>query len=157
MPLVRCPIHNIPYNSDNPRGCPACAREKEGASASVMQELARVSRATRGVTEPVLPPEPAPPAQAPAVAPREALSPRASRRSLAPRRTGPQQAMANEWAPVTRQPEPPTGQVALPRRIQLYLQAHPPVAGGAALGVVLILWMIWALVPRFSEELDPPA
>ena len=32
MPLVRCPTHKIPYNDENPRGCPACAREKEGAA-----------------------------------------------------------------------------------------------------------------------------
>ncbi len=49
MPLVRCPIHKIPYNDENPRGCPACAREKAGADQSdVMRELARVSRSVRG-------------------------------------------------------------------------------------------------------------
>jgi hypothetical protein len=49
MALVRCPIHKIPYNDENPRGCPACAREKGGADQSdVMKELARVSRSARG-------------------------------------------------------------------------------------------------------------
>lgn len=46
MPLVRCPSHDIPYNSENPRGCPACAREKEGGTGqqNIMRELARRSQ-----------------------------------------------------------------------------------------------------------------
>ncbi len=61
MALVRCPKHHIPYNPDNPRGCPACAREKEGSdSASVMQELARASRS---IAKPELEEFPAPPAE----------------------------------------------------------------------------------------------
>ncbi len=45
MTLVRCPTHRIPYNDENPRGCPACAREREGGGqASIMQELARATR-----------------------------------------------------------------------------------------------------------------
>ncbi len=48
MALVRCPKHDIPYSDQNPRGCPACARERESPEqASVMQELARASRAVR--------------------------------------------------------------------------------------------------------------
>src|SRR5690349_8080470 len=120
MPLVRCPIHNIPYNSDNPRGCPACAREREGATSTVAQELARVSRATRGVAPPVEPapppPEPPPPVNIPATPYVEGqpLSPRAARRSTAPRRTGPQAPPTGEdFAPVTRQPMPPTSEVTV--------------------------------------------
>lgn len=56
MPVVRCPIHDIPYNDENPRGCPACARAKEGAGeGDVMRELARVSRVARGIEEPPAP------------------------------------------------------------------------------------------------------
>jgi len=46
MPLVRCPTHDIPYNSENPRGCPACAREKAGGTGqqNIMRELARSSQ-----------------------------------------------------------------------------------------------------------------
>ena len=45
MALVRCPKHRVPYNDENPRGCPACAAEKEkGGQASIMKELARRSR-----------------------------------------------------------------------------------------------------------------
>ncbi len=49
MPLVRCPTHDIPYNSENPRGCPACAREKAGGKGQpdVMRELARSSQQIR--------------------------------------------------------------------------------------------------------------
>lgn len=61
MPIVRCPIHKIPYNDGNPRGCPACARERQGGAAEsdVMRELARVSRVARGLEEPP-PPKGAP-------------------------------------------------------------------------------------------------
>ncbi len=54
MPIVRCPTHKIPYNDENPRGCPACAREYEGTAGEtdVMRELARASRIARGVEEP---------------------------------------------------------------------------------------------------------
>ena len=56
MALVRCPVHKIPFNDDNPRGCPACAREKEGKGrVSIMQELAKAQQV---VDTP--PPKPAP-------------------------------------------------------------------------------------------------
>jgi hypothetical protein len=60
MAMVRCPKHKIPYNDDNPRGCPACAREKQGGRASdvmVMQELARASQMIRRPSGAQLPPE----------------------------------------------------------------------------------------------------
>ena len=51
MALVRCPKHKIPYNDANPRGCPACAQEKEGdrttSQFGAMQELARASQMVR--------------------------------------------------------------------------------------------------------------
>jgi hypothetical protein len=48
MALIRCPKHGIPYNEDNPRGCPACALEKEGGEqAQVMRELARASQVVK--------------------------------------------------------------------------------------------------------------
>src|SRR5574341_506343 len=60
MALVRCPKHGIPFNDDNPRGCPACALEKEGGEhGHVMRELARASRVTRRPGAPA--PEAAPP------------------------------------------------------------------------------------------------
>jgi hypothetical protein len=51
MALIRCPKHGIPYNDDNPRGCPACALEKEGGEqAQVMRELARASQVVKRPT-----------------------------------------------------------------------------------------------------------
>ena len=71
MALVRCPKHQIPYNDENPRGCPACAAEtEEGGQASIMKELARRSR-TRPAPE-ARAPEPdstRPPTRAPAPKP----------------------------------------------------------------------------------------
>ncbi len=49
MALIKCPKHRIPYNDDNPRGCPACAQEK-GGGGNVMQELARASQMIRRPT-----------------------------------------------------------------------------------------------------------
>ncbi len=45
MTLVRCPTHGIPFNDQNPRGCPACAQERQGRSSQVvmMRELAEAS------------------------------------------------------------------------------------------------------------------
>src|SRR3990172_5198930 len=66
MALIRCPKHGVPFNDDNPRGCPACALEKEGGEqAQVMRELARASQVTR---RPGAPPS-TPPEQAPRPAP----------------------------------------------------------------------------------------
>ena len=51
MALVRCTVHDIPYDDRNPRGCPACAEEKKGGGrASLMQELARASQAKQRVS-----------------------------------------------------------------------------------------------------------
>ncbi len=53
MAIVRCPVHKIPYNDANPRGCPACAREgARDESADVIRELARASRVARGMENP---------------------------------------------------------------------------------------------------------
>lgn len=56
MGTVRCPKHKIPYNDDNPRGCPACAREKDrGKDGDAIRELQRASRVARGLEEPPRP------------------------------------------------------------------------------------------------------
>jgi hypothetical protein len=55
MALVRCPKHKIPYNDANPRGCPACALEKEGGG--VMQELARASQMGKRPSSTMTPPD----------------------------------------------------------------------------------------------------
>ncbi len=62
MALIRCPKHDIPYNSANPRGCPACAREEGGEDqATMMAELARASRRVDAIADIQLPePDPDP-------------------------------------------------------------------------------------------------
>ena len=58
MALVRCKIHKIPYNDENPRGCPACAREQEGGDQlGVMQELAKATRTSQNVPAPMTEPK----------------------------------------------------------------------------------------------------
>ena len=55
MPVVRCPVHDVPYNDENPRGCPACWQDKVGKDpAGLMKELARASQAIPRVE--ILPP-----------------------------------------------------------------------------------------------------
>lgn len=74
MATVRCKIHHIPYNEENPRGCPACAQESRGKdSRSIIQELAKAQQARRSsVSVPTGPPKiggrPAEPAPKPAPA-----------------------------------------------------------------------------------------
>ncbi len=61
MAVVRCPRHNIPYNDRNPRGCPACAAEREGPDPTA-EAIRELQRASRGVARPpeieILPPPP---------------------------------------------------------------------------------------------------
>lgn len=61
MAVVRCPRHNIPYNDQNPRGCPACAAEREGPDPTA-EAIRELQRASRGVGRPpdieILPPPP---------------------------------------------------------------------------------------------------
>src|SRR5574341_1546851 len=120
MALVRCPKHGIPYQADNPRGCPACALEKGGDErAQVMRELARASQAVRrptgtGAAVPTAPPvEPAP------------------RRS-------------ERWpAPVTTQPRPPVAEPGTLERLQELARRRPVPTVGIPL-IVILLWLILA-------------
>lgn len=61
MAVVRCPRHNIPYNDQNPRGCPACAAERKGPDPTA-EAIRELQRASRGVGQPpdieILPPPP---------------------------------------------------------------------------------------------------
>lgn len=79
MALIRCPKHGIPYNDDNPRGCPACALEKEGGTqGDVMRELARASQVIRRPTGAATAPLPeAPPRKSERFAPPVTTPPRA--------------------------------------------------------------------------------
>lgn len=53
MAVIRCPIHKIPYNEENPRGCPACHREAQGADPVEIRK--QTARATGNTPVPVLP------------------------------------------------------------------------------------------------------
>src|SRR5712692_904946 len=119
MPLVRCPKHKIPYNDENPRGCPACAREKEGGNASsVMQELARASQFTR---------RPSGVVSAPVVA----------------------------EGPVTQQPRIPIAVATRFNQAIAFLKQHRNVSAGAALIVVMLLFIGITGGPTFTEALSP--
>lgn len=127
MALVRCPIHKIPYAEENPRGCPACAAEKEGTQDSnIMRELARMSRTARRPAEAVAPPPtveealPAPEAEA---------------------------AADDEAARVFE--EPPSGLLDTLR------ERRALVAGAVAI-VGLAAALFWWTRPNFVEQPDPP-
>jgi hypothetical protein len=53
MALVRCPIHGLNFNDDNPRGCPACAAERKGraSQAALMQDLVKATKKADGVPD----------------------------------------------------------------------------------------------------------
>lgn len=128
MALVRCPIHKIPYNDENPRGCPACAREREGAeAASAMQELARISRTMRAL--PDAPAEPLP-------------KPRTSR--------------ATRW-PVTEPPKPPTPAETWIDRVAERMSERRTLTTLLAAAVVLVGIVMVTSGPRFTALPDPAA
>jgi hypothetical protein len=132
MALVRCPKHDIPYNDENPRGCPACWREREGADeATVMRELARASRGAPRL-EVLPPPEPAP-------------APPADKRALSP------------WpAPVTQPPRVPTPAPTLRERLAVFLKAHWLSSVAILLGVVGLTLLYYVSRPTFHEGYVPP-
>jgi hypothetical protein len=128
MALIRCPIHKIPYNEENPRGCPACAAEKEGTEeSSIMRELARMSRTARRAAEAVAP---TPPVE-------EALPP--------PETEAP---AAEEAAPIFE--EAPAGVLDI-------LRERRALAVGAVVVVGLAAALFWWTRPNFVAQPDPPA
>ncbi len=131
MPLIRCPKHGIPYNEDNPRGCPACALEKEGSEqAQVMRELARASQVIR--RPPGVGPAPAPLPTEPA--------PRRSERFT---------------APVTTQPRPPVAEPGTLDRLLELARRRPIAAIGSPLIVILLAVIVFRSGPTFLQEPSP--
>lgn len=131
MALIRCPKHGIPYNDDNPRGCPACALEKEGSEqAQVMRELARASQAIRRPTG--AGPVPAPPLPEP--------PPRRSERFT---------------APVTTQPRPPVVEPGTLDRLWELARQRPIPAIGIPLILILLAAMVFRSGPMFLQEPSP--
>lgn len=130
MALVRCPKHGIPFNDDNPRGCPACALEKEGGDkAEVMRELARASQVIR---RPGAAAGPAPP---PVEAP-----PRRSERHT---------------APVTAPPRPPVLEPGLLDELQELLRRRPVPVVGIPLIVILLVALVSRSGPSFVQQPSP--
>jgi hypothetical protein len=129
MALVRCPKHKIPYNDENPRGCPACAREKDGGDQAVMQELARVSRSMRSR-----------PDEATAPPPRTSTGSitSAARRSVTE-------------APLA--PAVPQGAVA---RLLQGMRDNQRLTLAALAVVIMILVLMATTGPRFVEAPNPP-
>jgi hypothetical protein len=132
MAVVRCPIHNVPFNDENPRGCPACWQEKVGDSAAeLMRELARASKAIPRVE--ILPP----PAE-------DELPP-------TPRLT------TGAWpGPVTQPPRIPTPEPTRLERLGRFLRANlTAVIGGALIVIVAVLaWVVTR--PAFAPGVTPP-
>ena len=135
MALVRCPVHKIPYNDENPRGCPACARAKDGKGReSVMHELARVSQAGQRPT----------PAQVQPVRP----TPPPVRRGPAP--THP----AYRRPSAATAPAPAFSAGLLDKLTQLTGQRQFRVAGAAA-AVILVVALVVTSGPQFKQGMYP--
>lgn len=133
MAVVRCPIHKVPYNEDNPRGCPACWQEKIGDDpANLMRELARASQSIPRVE--ILPP------------PDEEDLPPIERL-----RTG-------AWpGPVTQPPRVPVPEPTQLERLGRYLRAHLVAVVSTGL-VVVTAGLMWYLTrPTFEPALMPAA
>lgn len=142
MALVRCPTHKIPYNDENPRGCPACAREEGGKRrVSVMQELAKAQRASTATEKPTQEPR------------KSASTIPVGRRGTPPthpayrRKTAPSVAA---WRPAPV-PEEPT---SLWARYDLKERFRP-----IAIVIVAILGIVWIFTagPHFRPGMFPVA
>jgi hypothetical protein len=130
MPLIRCEKHGIPYNSDNPRGCPACAQEKEGGDrAQIMRELARASQAGR----------------------------RSSAQAVKALEEAAEQLAASRLAgPVTTQPRAPVAEPAWLDRLREFARRQPVLAAGIPLIVILLIAVVFRSGPSFVAQPSPP-
>ncbi len=134
MALVRCPIHKIPFNDENPRGCPACAREKEGKGRpSLMQELAKAHKTEK----------PAPP------------SPAEKPQPTTPRPTQPPHHPAYRHPAVSvSQPVPGVTEVKQPSIVtRIGKRAFRRYLVGLV-AIMVVAW-IWSSRPQFTESLHP--
>jgi hypothetical protein len=128
MAVIRCPRHDIPYNDDNPRGCPACAQEREGdpEQARLMRDLARASRGWPSVE--VLPPE----------------------------EDDDEVAVVGEWQPVTTPPRVPTAAPGRLEHLWRLIQDNRMVVMISAAGLVGLFLLYVATRPTFTESFTPP-
>lgn len=134
MPLVRCSKHNIPYNDENPRGCPACALEREGGRPDIaaIRELARASQIMRRPSTAV-PPDAA-----------------AASREPHPSLTVP------PMAPVTPPPRRPVVEEGILPRVVRTLNQHRAIGASAVVIVGAALYVALTSGPEFVEAWDPP-
>ena len=137
MALVRCPTHKIPYNDENPRGCPACAREKSGDRKSIMEELARAQR-------PAGRPSAAAPAATQAVASTTRIGQRTERPSV------------RHPLAVTTPPKQPTVVEGPLGRLRRKADQRRLLAGGGALIVILSAFLLLTSGPRYTAGVNPP-
>jgi hypothetical protein len=137
MALVRCPIHKIPYNDENPRGCPACAREKEGGDQSrVMQELAKATRSSQRVQSPAAP------------------QPRAPEKELAPGELW-RQSLAQAKAPIVIEPPEVEDELGSGPLGWLGDRRRKLTIGWITIGVLAIL--VWiSSGPGYVDAPSPP-
>jgi len=127
MALVRCPKHDIPYNDENPRGCPACAQERQGRdSSSIMRELARASSSGR----------------------------RSSGLQTSKILEEAAEQLAAGFPPVATEPVERPSAV---ERVRSFARRKPWVAGGIAAAVLALVLLVSWSGPKFVEQRDPPA
>lgn len=129
MALVRCPIHKIPYNDENPRGCPACAREREGGDEHLkaMRELRRASTALRrppDVRAPAPDAEPTVPAAPP--------------------------------SPVTQPPRKPTVRDNALQRLWQSALERRTVSASVIIAAALLTYLVATSGPKFVPGFYPP-
>ena len=130
MTLVRCPKHDIPFNDENPRGCPACAQEKEGRdSSSIMRELARASQSGR----------------------------RSSGMQTAKVLEQAAEQLAAGFPPMTAPPQAPVAAPSALDRVRSLARQRPAVAAGISLTVLVLVVLVARSGPDFVEQPDPPA
>lgn len=133
MALVRCARHNIPYNDENPRGCPACARERVGGdpTTEAIRELARASQVMRAPPDSAVKGESGP-----------------ARTTKAP----PEPSVG----PITTQPRTPeVAEGPLGRLLRLAIERRV-LAGGAIVIVAVLLYLAVTAGPTFVEGAYPP-
>lgn len=139
MAMVRCPKHKIPYNDSNPRGCPACARQKEGGRVSdaiVMQDLARASQMIKRPS---------------GVSGQELARPSQTIK----RPSGVSGPLPALDTPVTQQPRVPRPRFTAAMKALLFLRKKQFLAGGAAAISVLAIALLATSGPKFTIAFSP--
>jgi len=128
MTLVRCPKHNVPYNDENPRGCPACHQERQGGGpATLMRDLARASQGAPRIE--ILPP---------------------------PETEEPVTTVTESWGgPVTHPPRVPTPAPGAWEKLVQGARENAVISAALGLGIVGVV-VLWSMSrPTFEPQLIP--